>query len=297
MLFLITVLGFTTFSIGYNTPQHRLGICGILILTAVNFRWVITARLPSVSYLTFLDQFSLGGLFIQISFVVWDAVIGSGLVSSAFAKFIEPIVICVFAAVFIVFILFMLFDFVKIEVRGLLFTKKCESEWRDLERRKRLFAKAVVLDKKEVSGKIAAGQMPSLTYDGKSGDGPVLVQVKENCDVVASNKVIKQEGPVLSKPPFPPSKIAFFPMNLTRSTEFGMVKEQVIPGESRFKNQINSVSQSSISNIKLDVYNRQIGASMQTYESDNVSGMLEEAKAVTELETSLSEDIDEIKMT
>jgi hypothetical protein len=36
---------------------------------------------------------------------------------------------------------------------------------------------------------------------------------------------------------------------------------------------------------------------MQTYDSDNVSGMLEEAKAVTELETSLSEDIDEIKMT
>ncbi len=56
MLFLITMIGFTAFAINYSTPQHRLGITGILILTAVNFRWIISARLPSVSYLTYLDQ-------------------------------------------------------------------------------------------------------------------------------------------------------------------------------------------------------------------------------------------------
>ncbi|CAF0865229.1 unnamed protein product [Brachionus calyciflorus] len=77
LVFLITVLGFTIFSISPTTPQFRCQVTGLLLLTSINFRWIVTQRLPSVSYLTLLDKYTIGCLIYLVLFCVWHAIIGS----------------------------------------------------------------------------------------------------------------------------------------------------------------------------------------------------------------------------
>jgi hypothetical protein len=145
---LITTLGFAVFTIGYETPQHRLGICGILILTAVNFRWILTARLPSVSYLTFMDYFSLGGIIIHISFCVWFSVVGVGLITSnvKLGKTIDQLyVLCGFAGLYAAFLIFVFFIFLKSEVYKLKFQREGEKEWKKVQKEKKAFAKGYTI--------------------------------------------------------------------------------------------------------------------------------------------------------
>ncbi len=82
LIFLITTLGFVPFAFDPNGPQFRCQVTGLLILTSVNFRWVVTQRLPSVPYLTSLDKFAIGNLFHLVIFCVWHSIIGS----DAFSK-------------------------------------------------------------------------------------------------------------------------------------------------------------------------------------------------------------------
>jgi hypothetical protein len=82
LIFLITVLGFVPFSVDSSSPHARMSVAGVLILTQVNFRWVITQKIPPVSYLTSIDKYAIGNLFIQILFAMWHAIIGSVLFDS-----------------------------------------------------------------------------------------------------------------------------------------------------------------------------------------------------------------------
>ena len=68
LIFLITVLGFVPFAFDPNGPQFRCQVTGLLILTSVNFRWIVTQRLPSVPYLTSLDKYAIGSLLFLVSF-------------------------------------------------------------------------------------------------------------------------------------------------------------------------------------------------------------------------------------
>lgn len=67
LIFLITVLGFVPFAFDPNGPQFRCQVTGLLILTSVNFRWIVTQRLPSVPYLTSLDKYAIGSLLFLVS--------------------------------------------------------------------------------------------------------------------------------------------------------------------------------------------------------------------------------------
>ena len=67
LIFLITVLGFVPFAFSPESPQFRCQVTGLLLLTSVNFRWIVTQRLPSVAYLTSLGKYELN-LFIIYSF-------------------------------------------------------------------------------------------------------------------------------------------------------------------------------------------------------------------------------------
>ena len=86
LVFLITTLGFTPFSFAQGSPQFRCQVTGLLILTSVNFRWVITQRLPSVSYLTSLDKYAIGCLTTLVLFCVWHSLIGSEVITSSSTK-------------------------------------------------------------------------------------------------------------------------------------------------------------------------------------------------------------------
>jgi hypothetical protein len=54
LIFLVSVLGFVPFSFPYNAPHFRIQTTCLLILSSVNFRWIVTQKLPTVSYLTTL---------------------------------------------------------------------------------------------------------------------------------------------------------------------------------------------------------------------------------------------------
>lgn len=77
LMFLITVLGFVAFAVDVNSPYGRAQITATLILTSVNFRWIITQRLPSVPYLTSIDKYAIGNLFFLVVFLVWHSVVPS----------------------------------------------------------------------------------------------------------------------------------------------------------------------------------------------------------------------------
>lgn len=82
LIFLITTLGFVPFAFDPNGPQFRCQVTGLLILTSVNFRWLVTQRLPSVPYLTSLDKYAIGSLFHLVIFCVWHSIIGSTTIAS-----------------------------------------------------------------------------------------------------------------------------------------------------------------------------------------------------------------------
>jgi hypothetical protein len=44
-------------------PNARQTVAGILILTQVNFRLIITSTIPPVPYLTSIDKYAIGNLF------------------------------------------------------------------------------------------------------------------------------------------------------------------------------------------------------------------------------------------
>ena len=105
MIFLITVLGFTPFAFAPASPQFRCQVTGLLLLTAVNFRWIITQKLPPVSYLTSLDKYAIGCLFHLVLFCSWHATISSDLISTdvTFKKRIDTYVLMGSAGFFVFF--------------------------------------------------------------------------------------------------------------------------------------------------------------------------------------------------
>ena len=82
LIFLISALGFVPFSFKYSTPHFRIQTTCLLILSSINFRWIVTQKLPTVSYLTTLDKYAIVALIFLVSLCAWHAVIGSELFSS-----------------------------------------------------------------------------------------------------------------------------------------------------------------------------------------------------------------------
>ncbi len=54
LMFLISVLGFVPFSFPDNKPHFRIQTTCLFILSSANFRWIVTQKLPTISYLTTL---------------------------------------------------------------------------------------------------------------------------------------------------------------------------------------------------------------------------------------------------
>ena len=52
--FLIDILSFCSFSVDISSPSDRLSVTLTLLLTAVTFKFVVSQRLPTISYLTLL---------------------------------------------------------------------------------------------------------------------------------------------------------------------------------------------------------------------------------------------------
>lgn len=70
LMFLLTLMGGATFACE-RSAADRLGLSLTLVLTAVAFKFVISADLPKISYLTLLDKYVLG-CFVFLALVVLE---------------------------------------------------------------------------------------------------------------------------------------------------------------------------------------------------------------------------------
>jgi hypothetical protein len=125
LILLITSLAFTTFAIGLAGPQNRCTIVGILLLTLINFRLVLTQRLPSVSYLTLLDKYSICCIMLLASLLSWDAIIGSFIISSdvSYLKSIEANAVYGFCGGFLFFLVCVILYSIKLLISIKFFEK------------------------------------------------------------------------------------------------------------------------------------------------------------------------------
>ena len=106
MIFFITILGFVPFSFQNDLPQFRIQTTLLLYLSEVNFRWIVTQRLPSISYLTILDIYAITALVFLVLLCVWHAIIGSSLMSQILQSdrdIIDRIAFYILASCFVLF--------------------------------------------------------------------------------------------------------------------------------------------------------------------------------------------------
>jgi hypothetical protein len=76
LIFLISVLGFVPFCFSCKQPHFRIQTTCLLILSSLNFRYILSSKLPVICYLTTLDKYSIFAQFFLIVLCAWHAVIG-----------------------------------------------------------------------------------------------------------------------------------------------------------------------------------------------------------------------------
>lgn len=77
LILFVTCIGFTAFSFAPNYPQFRCQLTSLLLLTLVNFRWIISNSIPSISYLTLLDKYSIGSIIFLVALFIWHTFIAT----------------------------------------------------------------------------------------------------------------------------------------------------------------------------------------------------------------------------
>lgn len=77
LIFLITVSSLTIFAIKPELPQNRLQTTFTLLLTSISFKWVINKSLPTISYLTSLDQYAIVCITFLCALNLWHAIAGA----------------------------------------------------------------------------------------------------------------------------------------------------------------------------------------------------------------------------
>lgn len=77
IIFLITALSLTVFSIDCKFPQNRLQTSFTLVLTSASFKWVINRSLPTLSYMTSLDKYAIVCIIYLCLLCVWHSIVGS----------------------------------------------------------------------------------------------------------------------------------------------------------------------------------------------------------------------------
>ncbi len=99
-------------------------------------------------------MFSIGGIFILIAFVVWDAILGCDIITTnkTLAAQIDTGVVIGFGVIFVLFVVYELLYFVRIEFYKKKFQHDSFKEWKELTKKKKVFAKgkSKIIPKKSV---------------------------------------------------------------------------------------------------------------------------------------------------
>lgn len=76
LLFIITLMCFCCFSIRCDISSNRTIVSVTVLLTLITFKWTLNKNIPSISYLTTLDHYSLMNIFIVFGNCVYYAIMG-----------------------------------------------------------------------------------------------------------------------------------------------------------------------------------------------------------------------------
>ncbi len=101
IIFLITILSLTTFSINCKLPQARLQTSFTLVLTSASFKWVINRSLPTISYMTSLDKYAIVCIFYLCVICIWHAIIATLWDSYEIAARLDYYVLMLFLFIFL----------------------------------------------------------------------------------------------------------------------------------------------------------------------------------------------------
>lgn len=77
LIFIITMICLCCFSFRCDISSNRLIVGITVLLTLITFKWTLTKHLPSISYLTNLDQYSLMNIFFVFATCVYHSVLGA----------------------------------------------------------------------------------------------------------------------------------------------------------------------------------------------------------------------------
>lgn len=103
------------FSFAANAPHFRIQTTCLLILSSVNFRWIVTQRLPTVSYLTTLDVYAIIALILLVSLSCWHAIIGSKMIDDTARNAVDMYMLIGIGAFYflfhVVYIIFFMWKF------------------------------------------------------------------------------------------------------------------------------------------------------------------------------------------
>lgn len=79
LVFLITMASLSIFSIRCHLNQNRIQTTCTLLLTSVTFKWITNRSLPTVSYMTSLDKYSIACMLLLCAQCMWHAISSSML--------------------------------------------------------------------------------------------------------------------------------------------------------------------------------------------------------------------------
>lgn len=112
LIFFVSALGFVPFSFSVLNNHFRIQVTSLLILTSVNFRWIVTQRIPTVSYLTTLDKYAIVALIFLVALCGWHATIGSSVIYESDMLNKERVDLIVLIIIGILYVLYQIIYFI-----------------------------------------------------------------------------------------------------------------------------------------------------------------------------------------
>ncbi len=100
LVFLITGTALNTFSMDILTINNRIQGVFTILLTSVQFRWVVNRTTPIVGYLSSLDQYGITSIFFLVLLAIWHSVAGS-MDDIRYARQIDEWMLLVFGCIFL----------------------------------------------------------------------------------------------------------------------------------------------------------------------------------------------------
>jgi hypothetical protein len=128
MLLILGSLSFTTFSVDVEETGDRLGIMLTLVLALIAFKLVLAQQLPSISYLTMMDVYTLGSMLLMFFISVFTSLMPSLGLKQNTLLLVDKVIMIISASLWALVNLWFLWNVDRL-------SKKRKFEIRDIKRK------------------------------------------------------------------------------------------------------------------------------------------------------------------